>query len=129
MARNTNCLENIKCPECLHEDGFFIHSSVRAFVTDDGAEPANGNFGWDVRSTIVCAECDHEGTGGEFTWSPAQPSNRTFRVTVKRTFLETYCVSAENEQEALLNWMDGDYRGQDEYALDSEPLKAVEVKP
>jgi hypothetical protein len=29
----------------------------------------------------------------------------------------------------MRNWMDGDFRGQDEDALDSGPLSAVEVKP
>jgi hypothetical protein len=52
-----------------------------------------------------------------------------FNVRVRRTYLETYRVQAEDEEEAMRNWMDGDFRGQDEDALDSGPLSAVEVKP
>jgi len=64
---NTNCLQGIHCPECQHDAGFYIDASVLAFVTDDGAEPANGNFDWDGDSAITCAECDHSGTVREFT--------------------------------------------------------------
>jgi hypothetical protein len=127
---NINCLENIKCPECGDDGGFYIDASVLAFVTDDGAEPANGNFDWDAASMITCAACEHSGTVGQFTTNPSKPSLRTFRVRVKRTFVQTYCVEAENAQEAMRNWMDGDYKGQDEYAVDDgEPVNAVEVKP
>jgi len=125
---NSNCLENITCPECRNESAFYIDVSVLAFVTDSGAEAANGNFHWDAQSRITCGECDHAGTVGQFT-APLAASRRTFRVTVKRTFLEWYSVEARSKEEAMVDWMDGDFRGQDEEALDSEPLKAVEVKP
>jgi hypothetical protein len=67
MSRNINCLENIRCPECRHAAGFYIDASVLAFVTDDGAEPANGNFNWEDDSPITCPECDHSGTVRDFT--------------------------------------------------------------
>ena len=34
---NTNCLENIVCPQCGHTDSFIIEVKTHANVTDDGA--------------------------------------------------------------------------------------------
>ncbi|HTU44889.1 MAG TPA: hypothetical protein VMF91_07495 [Bryobacteraceae bacterium] len=65
---NTNCLANIRCPECLSEDEFYIEASVLAVVSDDGAEAANGDFYWEEQSTIRCSQCAHSGTVAEFTF-------------------------------------------------------------
>jgi len=67
---NINCLQNIHCPRCINEDRFYIETTITACVTDDGAEPADGNFRWDERSPITCPDCRCEGTVGEFTWDP-----------------------------------------------------------
>jgi hypothetical protein len=68
---NTNCLKDIKCPNCGQEDSFKIDSTVLAHVTDDGAEAANGSFSWDRDSLIDCIECEHSGTVADFTISEA----------------------------------------------------------
>jgi DNA-directed RNA polymerase subunit M/transcription elongation factor TFIIS len=64
---NSNCLQDIKCPKCGQEDAFYIDCAVRAYVTDDGAEAANGSFSWDRDSLIDCVECEHTGSVAEFT--------------------------------------------------------------
>jgi hypothetical protein len=66
---NSNCLEDIHCPHCFNDDRFYIETTVTACVTDDGAEPANGNFRWDANSWITCPDCYCDGTVAEFTWS------------------------------------------------------------
>lgn len=65
MARNTNCLENIQCPECRNESHFKIAAVVIADVRDDGAE-FHGDAEWHDNSAITCPECDHSGNVGEF---------------------------------------------------------------
>ena len=70
MSKNTNCLEDIRCPECGYEDDFLINVTVKAFdvrVTDDGYDIFDSPFRhdeWD--DEIKCGECDHEGTLEEF---------------------------------------------------------------
>ena len=39
---NTNCLAGVCCPKCGQKDGFFIHASITAEVTDEGAEGRHG---------------------------------------------------------------------------------------
>jgi len=127
----TNRLENIKCPYCSNTSQFKIVALIAAdalaaaSVSNDGAE-FHGDAQWSDNSPITCTQCDRQGTVGYFrTPRPL----RAFNVRVKRTYLETYRVSAENEREAMRNWMEGDYHGQDEHAIDGEPVKALEVKP
>jgi len=69
---NTNCLENIVCPQCSHTDSFTIHVRTRAHVTDNGAE-AYGDMEWDERSFIMCEHCETGGTVDEFTLEPPSP--------------------------------------------------------
>ena len=122
----TNRLENIQCPHCRNTSRFRIVALVTANVSNDGAE-FHGDAEWSDNSRITCAECGRAGTVGQFR-TPPRPL-LAFNVRVRRTYLETYRVQAEDEEEAMRNWMEGDFRGQDEDALDSEPLNAVEVKP
>jgi hypothetical protein len=63
---NTNCLTNIACPRCSHEDSFIIEVKTRANVTDYGAE-SFGDMFWDERSFIECKNCETGGTVAEFT--------------------------------------------------------------
>jgi hypothetical protein len=64
---NTNCLQGIRCPQCKHENGFYIDASINAYVTDNGAEPAEStDYYWDENSSITCSECDHQGKVAQF---------------------------------------------------------------
>ena len=67
---NTNCLEGIACPKCKQEDAFHIEATIMVFVTDDGTDDTSGQYEWDKRSYIRCAECDHAGSINEFTIDP-----------------------------------------------------------
>ena len=72
---NTNCLTNIACPHCHHEDSFIIEVRTSANVTDDGAETFGDMF-WDERSFIKCKHCEAGGTIAEFTRETPQQGAR-----------------------------------------------------
>jgi hypothetical protein len=65
---NTNCLEEVRCPKCRNEDGFYIVAIVTLFVTDDGTEGRGGDHVWDDNSPCMCGnhDCEHKGTWSEF---------------------------------------------------------------
>jgi hypothetical protein len=67
---NTNCLEGVKCPECGHEDGFYIQAKVLVFVTDEGTEAQNGEYEWDDSNYCQCASCKYENSLSAFTAPP-----------------------------------------------------------
>jgi hypothetical protein len=63
---NTNCLENIKCPECGNEHTFHIAATTTATVTDEGVEDYT-DMEWNDDSYADCAQCFHHGTLKDFT--------------------------------------------------------------
>ena len=63
---NTNCLQDIACPQCGQTDSFIIEVKTRANVTDNGAETF-GDMYWDERSFIECKNCQTGGIVDEFT--------------------------------------------------------------
>jgi hypothetical protein len=63
---NTNCLENIKCPDCGNEGSFQIAGTAIFIVTDDGTED-HGDVEWDDDSYAQCAGCKRHGTLKDFT--------------------------------------------------------------
>lgn len=72
---NANCLEGVRCPDCGQDRRFFITAAIRADVTDDGADIADGSsFDWDEASMTICPECDRDGPLGELN------CNRTEKV-------------------------------------------------
>ena len=85
---NTNCLHDIRCPECGYEDRFFIGATITAEVTDDGAEIApspRGDIEWDEKSGIECPDCATTGTVSAFTVKqpdgpPATSAYTTYRL-------------------------------------------------
>jgi hypothetical protein len=62
---NTNCLENIQCPNCRNEESFRIAGTAIFTVTDDGTED-HGDIEWDDDSYAECAQCHRHGTLAEF---------------------------------------------------------------
>jgi hypothetical protein len=63
---NSNCLENVKCPQCGQEHAFEIVVSVLVRVTDDGTEDIGGDYGWNRDSFCRCVGCGRTGALGEF---------------------------------------------------------------
>jgi len=66
---NTNCLEDIRCPECGNTSRFTIVALVDADVSDDGAE-FHGDAEWDDDSRITCPKCNRTGNLKEFKAKP-----------------------------------------------------------
>ena len=62
---NTNCLENIKCPNCGNEDSFRIAAKTIATVCDDGVED-HSEMEWDDDSYADCTKCCWHGTLKDF---------------------------------------------------------------
>ena len=62
---NTNCLEDIKCPDCGNEELFRIAAETIATVTDDGIED-HSDMEWDDDSYAECAACHKHGTLKDF---------------------------------------------------------------
>jgi hypothetical protein len=62
---NTNCLENIKCPNCGNEESFRIAAKTIATVTNDGTEDY-GDLEWDDDSYAECTECHRHGILKDF---------------------------------------------------------------
>jgi hypothetical protein len=64
---NVNCLEGLACPRCGNADSLLITANVRLFVTDDGADFAQGcDPNWNDDSVATCPECDFDGTLAAF---------------------------------------------------------------
>lgn len=71
--RNTNCLENIKCPSCGNEDMFRIEVKTMATLTDDGTDLDHGTVEWDENSYLECPDCFAHGKLGRFKVPPSEP--------------------------------------------------------
>ena len=63
---NTNCLENIRCPDCGSLEPFQILSSCVATWTDDGVLNPK-EFSRHPDGFISCNKCSHSGLVSEFT--------------------------------------------------------------
>ena len=65
-AKNTNCLEGIRCPECGSLGPFSIGTYSSAIVHDDGISETSEHE-WDKDSPISCRACDEDGHVADFT--------------------------------------------------------------
>jgi hypothetical protein len=63
---NTNCLANIKCPDCGNEESFRIAGTAIFTVTDNGTDD-HGDIEWNDDSYAQCAGCQRHGTLKDFT--------------------------------------------------------------
>lgn len=53
---NSNCLENLRCPQCSQEERLQIVARIMCVVTDGGSEPF-GDHDWDDESICSCPVC------------------------------------------------------------------------
>lgn len=58
---NTNCLENMACPQCGQREQFCIQVTTLATVVDNGIMDTGDNS-WDDDSYAQCDECGWTGT-------------------------------------------------------------------
>lgn len=60
MAKNTNCLDGLRCPNpcCKSLEPFEIEATTTVKMYDAGSESTSG-FEWDDDSTCTCVECGH----------------------------------------------------------------------
>ena len=65
MIRNTNSLENIRCPDCGNSSRFKIVALITTNASHDGAVP-HGDLEWDDDSNIDCLQCDLAGVVKNF---------------------------------------------------------------
>jgi hypothetical protein len=63
---NTNCLRNIKCPDCGYKDSFRIAATTIFTVTDDGTDDF-GDVEWNDDSYAECLQCRRQGTVKDFS--------------------------------------------------------------
>lgn len=64
-TRNTNCLEELRCPRCGSLGPFGIGTCSSAIVHDDGINETFEHE-WDKDSPISCQECDESGQVWDF---------------------------------------------------------------
>jgi hypothetical protein len=57
--KNTNCLEGVKCPNCLSDGPFRIAARIMVTVYDNGTEDEGGDYEWDGDTFCECCECRH----------------------------------------------------------------------
>jgi len=65
---NTNCLENMRCPnpDCDSEGPFEIRGEANFIVSDDGTGDYS-DVEWWQDSSCCCMECQSSGTVKDFT--------------------------------------------------------------
>jgi len=66
MAKNTNCLEGLRCPKCGHKDEIIVFAKMWVSLNDDGTDPYAdsvecGDVEYDENSPARCPECGHHG--------------------------------------------------------------------
>jgi hypothetical protein len=66
MARNTNCLVGMSCPQCKSKEPFKILVEAYATVYDDGTEDFE-EATWLNESSCRCMTCHYLGTVDDFT--------------------------------------------------------------
>ena len=64
-GKNTNCLENMICPDCGNEDELHIDVTTTVVMIDDGSVK-HGDLDYDQTSICYCPKCKADGTVGDF---------------------------------------------------------------
>lgn len=81
---NTNCLENIRCPECGSDEAFWITATSEFLHFDAGPEVHDGDVIWDNDSIIRCRACNHAGLVSDFTAEP--PEHQAYREAARQQY-------------------------------------------
>lgn len=63
---NTNCLKDMKCPECGYDAMFHIVAKSTFTMFDEGADSFT-DVVFDETSPCACGECRYEATVKEFS--------------------------------------------------------------
>ena len=63
---NTNCLKDIRCPECGYEDNFKITATSTFDMFDDGSD-SHGDVEFGESAPCECGECQFAATVKEFS--------------------------------------------------------------
>lgn len=63
---NSNCCEDIACPECGERDDFRVTLTTEADLCDDGTDANCGDHEWGDESEIKCGQCRHQGKVKDF---------------------------------------------------------------
>jgi hypothetical protein len=79
MAKNTNCLEGMKCPQCGSLEPFRIETTTVMAWTDEG-EAESANLEWEDDSYCECLECDYQGLVADFRTSPGHSTSLMGRM-------------------------------------------------
>lgn len=66
-SKNSNCLENIRCPKCGHEDDVNITVVSVVNMVDDGTDFEGADADWDGMSAVRCSSCGRHGKAWEFS--------------------------------------------------------------
>jgi len=73
MCKNTNCMENKRCPKCGQEDELVVYAGMWVALRDDGTDPFAdstrhmGGVDYAHSSPTVCPACGY--TGILNTWT------------------------------------------------------------
>lgn len=116
---NTNCLENLQCPNCASLEPLHIVASAEFKMGDDGDE-GHSDIEWDENAPIRCGTCDHAGTVKQFqTKKFAVPDPMVARLIV-------YLEAAIEDQESGI--ADGTYDDPGNERLDGLKLDLQEAR-
>lgn len=109
---NTNCLEGIRCPKCGQEERFFIHSSITAAVTDNGAEIApspRADIEWDRNSNAECPACGYSACLKHFRKLPPDPESMNHkRAAWAGTAINAFIAETGTDEENAIGDLLGD---------------------
>lgn len=67
MSKNHNCLEGVRCFNCLQEDVFHVAAVILVEVRDNGTEDLQTDYEWNDDSYCKCPTCGQEGKLLDFT--------------------------------------------------------------
>lgn len=63
---NTECLKNMRCPDCGQEDEFIVDVQTRVRLFDEGTDEIAGDVVWNEDSRVECPGCGQTDCGWHF---------------------------------------------------------------
>lgn len=64
-SKNSNCLRNMRCPNCANENGFLVEVVTSINMYDDGTGDP-GDTDWGAMSYVQCHHCGLGGRAWQF---------------------------------------------------------------